>query len=229
MSWIVIIGFVIVVIVIVAMISSYFDKKRTAALTQVAMQIGMQYTHDGEPIELGAKNVMPLFEHGHSKKISHILRGTAAGSDCAIFDYTYTVGYGRSQQTYLQSVAAYRFPTNAPIFQLCPEGFFSKIGSAMGMQDIDFDTNKDFSDRYLLKGPDEQGIRAFFNPGMLGFFESLDRKNKWHVETGGGWIIFYVSMKRRKPDQIKAFLDETSAIYAGMKTNMSGSAFGRGA
>src|SRR5579859_1614056 len=120
MEWVVIIVGVVILIAVVAMISSYFDKKRTAALTQAAMQMGFQYSHDGEPIDIGAKNVMPLFEHGHSKKISPILRGTAAGSDCTIFDYTYTVGYGRSQQTYLQSVAAYRFPVNAPIFQLCP-------------------------------------------------------------------------------------------------------------
>jgi hypothetical protein len=229
MTTLVIIGGVIVLVAILAIIAKQMDKKRTAALMQLAMEMGFHYEHDGEPLDLGAKNTMQLFQHGHTKKSNHILRGSAAGTDAVLFDYTYTVGYGRSQQTYLQTVAAYRFDPNAPVFQLCPENFLHKLGSNLGYQDIDFDTNKDFSDRYLLRGPDENSIRAFFNPGMLGYYESLDRKNKWHVETGAGWIAFYVSMKRRKPEEMRAFLDETGTMYSAMKSHMSGSAFGRSA
>ena len=229
MDWVYIIGFVLVVIVIATVVAKYFDKKRTAALMQTAMEMGFHYEHDGEPIAPEAKAAMHLFNQGHSKEIHHLLSGTAAGTDAVLFDYTYIVGYGRSQQVYNQTVAAYRFDPNAPVWQIAPEGFFNKIGAAMGMQDIDFDSNKDFSDRYLLRGPDEAAIRAFFNPGMLGYFESLDRKNKWHVETGGAWIIFYISQRKRKPEQMRAFLDETSQMYSAIKSNMSGSAFGRGA
>jgi hypothetical protein len=229
MEWIWFVGLVAVVIAIVMAITKYFDKKRTAALMQLSMEMGFHYDHDGEPIDPAAKAAIHLFDQGHSKEIHHILRGTAAGSDAVLFDYTYIVGYGRSQQVYNQTVAAYRFDPHAPAWQLAPEGFFQKLGTTFGMQDIDFDTNKDFSDRYLLRGPDEAAIRAFFHPGLLAYFESLDRKNKWHVETGGGWIVFYVSQKKRKPPELRAFLDETSQMYSAIKSNMSSSAFGRGA
>ncbi len=222
-------GGIAVVIVVVIVIGKQMDKKRTAALMQLSMEMGFHYEHNGEPLDPGAKLAMPLFQHGHSRASHHLLRGSAAGTDAVLFDYTYTVGSGKNQQTYNQTVAGYRFAATAPIFQLSPEGFFQKLGQKFGYQDIDFDTNPDFSKRYLLRGPEESAIRAFFNPGILGYFESLDRKNKWHVESGGGWIIFYVSSKKRKPEEMRAYLDETSQMYAAIKSNTSSSVFGRGA
>ena len=207
------------VVAVVVVIMRVLEKKRAAALEQVALEMGFHYEHDGQPLEGPARASIQLFQHGHSQEVHNVLRGRAMGSEAAIFDHQYTVGYGRNEQIFRQSVAAFRIAPNAPVFQLCPENFMHRLGSAMGYQDIDFDGNPEFSRRYLLRGPDEAAIRMFFNPGMLAYLESLDRNNKWHVEAGGGWIVLYVHKRRRKPQDIRLFLDEAQTLCAGMKAN----------
>jgi len=200
------------------------DKRRAAALSQLAIEMGFRYDHDGQPLDEATKAVVPLFHWGYAGAAHHILSGTAAGVEVAIFDY-------RSQgiQT---AAAAYRFDPGAPVFQLWPKKRLPvqrPALEALRRKEVRFDSSKGFSDRYLVSGPDENAIRAFFNPGMLAYFESLDRPNKWHIETGGGWILFYIPGKQPKPEEMRPFFGETSAMYSAIKSYMSGSAFGQSA
>ena len=43
-------------------------------------------------------------------------------------------------------------PGNVVDFEMRPENLLNKIGAALGRQDIDFDSNPEFSRRYLLRG-----------------------------------------------------------------------------
>lgn len=82
-----------------------------------------------------------------------------------------------------------------------PEHTFHKIISAFGYQDIDFGNRPTFSSKYLLRGPDEQGIRNLFIDALLGFYEM----NEGTSTDGGGSQLFISGktngrrrMKRRR-------------------------------
>ena len=51
-----------------------------------------------------------------------------------------------------------------------PEGMFDKIGSALGFQDIDFESHELFSRSFVLQGSNEEAIRQYFDQSVLDFF-----------------------------------------------------------
>ena len=124
---------------------------------------------------------------------------------------------GRSRHDYRQTVAAFKFLAALPQFDLRPENFLHRIGSAFGYQDIDFDSNPEFSKRYLLRGDEEQ-VRRLFTPSLLMFFEQLEKG--WSVETSGPWLMAYRLGKQLKPqaDLFREFIERTSSIAAAVKS-----------
>ena len=93
---------------------------------------------------------------------------------------------------------------------------FDKVGSALGFQDIDFDSHPKFSKLFVLQSSHEEAIRNYFSPQLLEFFES--RKGV-SVEAQPGSMFFYRSGKRIKPDQIKDNLAQAYEIFGMMVDN----------
>ena len=79
-----------------------------------------------------------------------------------------------------------------------PEGFFDKIGSALGFQDIDFESHPLFSKSFVLQSSNEEAIRQYFMPSLLEFFES---KAGISVEAQSGKMFFYRTGRCIKPAQ----------------------------
>ncbi|HEY6370620.1 MAG TPA: hypothetical protein VIX37_08570 [Candidatus Sulfotelmatobacter sp.] len=61
-----------------------------------------------------------------------------------------------------QTVAALSQDQPLPPFALPPENLFDRIGDAIVHHDIDFDSNAEFSKRYLLKSPEDASARRLF-------------------------------------------------------------------
>jgi hypothetical protein len=82
-----------------------------------------------------------------------------------------------------------------PDFDLRPETVAGRVASALGGQDIDFDTNPAFSARYRLRAGDEQAARRVFRPEVLNFFirggGDEPWTEAWHVEARDGWLIVH--------------------------------------
>jgi hypothetical protein len=82
-----------------------------------------------------------------------------------------------------------------PDFDLRPETLGGRVASALGGQDIDFDTNPTFSARYRLRAGDEQAVRRVFRPEVLNFFvrdgEDEIWTEGWHAEARDGWLIVH--------------------------------------
>ncbi|MGI9471696.1 MAG: hypothetical protein ACR2NZ_09210, partial [Rubripirellula sp.] len=102
-----------------------------------------------------------------------------------------------------------------PAFELRPESVFHRIGKVLGYQDIDFESHPEFSKRYLLRGQDEDAVRAMFTPELLSFFESQEKVS---AEASGDLLVFYRAGKRLKPEMIRAFMEEGFAIFGQMSS-----------
>lgn len=208
----------IALVVIWLWIAMQFSKKRSREIASAAASMG--YTFEGAGKVLAAQiGTIPvhLFGIGHNKVIDNVLRGPRGAF---LFDFQYTTGAGRYQSFARQTVAGFGFPGAAiPQFQLGPQHWWQKVGDVVSHHLIHFDSHPAFSKRFLLRGPDESAIRAFFTPPLLSYLETLPEKPAWTVEAAGPWLLIYVHKHRAKPAVLQAFAGEASNVAAQIATN----------
>jgi hypothetical protein len=197
-------------------IASLIARKRTAALTAVAPEIGFYF--QGKEWT-GPQPTPPpqtdLFRRGHSKEFRNIMTGSAAGLRACLFDYRYVIGAGRNRRNIVQTVAAYsKTGVTLPEFAMQPKGILQKIGEAFRHKDINFDSHPEFSRRCQLRSPDEVRTRTVFTAALLSYLEALDPKRKWCLEGAGDTLIVYRRDKKVKPNSAdcRSYLEETSTI-----------------
>lgn len=199
---------VALVIAAIIFLVVYTNKKaaeRTSAMQQAAATLGWAFTAESSFEMIPGLERHHLFSQGHSKKIYNMMYGMVDGARAAIFDYRYTVGHGKHQQTYNQSVIYFQSERlSLPFFSLRPEGFGHKLISALGYQDIDFGNRPHFSSKYLLRGEDEQAIRRTFHDAVLAYYEN---NLKLCTDGGGNEVFFYQQHVRMEPLNARAFLD----------------------
>jgi hypothetical protein len=202
---------VIVALAAVCIIASAIgDRRRRAALAEVAEQLGLSYVEDGSSL-LAELSGLPLFSRGRSKHISSLIHGDTDEVAMGIFDYRYTVGSGKNAHTYRQTVICFRSPDlDLPQFELKPQSFLHGIGKLFGYQDIDFESHPKFSKTVVLRGTQETAVRKLFTDPLLSFLET---KPQIHIEGQGRNLIFYRSSKRVRPDQFKELMREGFEVY----------------
>jgi hypothetical protein len=190
-------------------------RRRRQALQLLAQQIGLIYQGDDWAQMPSPQLGTALFNQGSGRRFANIMTGNYGGFRLDIFDYRYTVGGGKSSQTWAQTVAVFTQNRQLPLFELRPEGFFDRVGDVFLHNDIDFDSYPVFSRRYLLRGPEQEKIRALFSSALIALFEGLAAEDKWHVEGNGNSLIFYRSNVTVDEAQIVSFREQTSAITQG--------------
>ena len=186
------------------------EKKRTEKLADAASEHGLEFAEKDEAL-LGKMQVFELFNKGHSRKMKNVMKATTEVAQMAIFDYQYTTGHGKNQTTHSHTVVSMdSTELQMPSFSMYPEGFFQRIGSMLGFQDIDFDSNPEFSNAFVLKGDDEEAVRRFFDAELLDFFA---KRKGISIETKPGTFI-YRRGGRVKPEEIRALMDEAFQVYS---------------
>jgi len=187
------------------------EKRRVEEVRTVAGAMGFTFQElapaDALISSLGS---LPLFDRGHSRRSLYALDGEIAGTPVVLMDYRYVTGSGKNHQIHTQTVAVFtRLGRGLPELELCPEHILHRIGQVFGYQDIDFDTNEEFSRQYLLRGPDESAIRAAFGPEVLAF---LAGQPGWSVQAREGRLAVFREGKRAKPPTLPAFLADALRV-----------------
>jgi hypothetical protein len=183
-------------------------RKRTQELTQLAPTLGFTF--------MGKAWHGPALDPLHKTSLlqrtrggfSNVMAGSAANLQTIIFDYTYRAGKSSTTQT----LACFEYKSPLPPFVLKPEGLFDKIGDAFVHNDIDFDTNPVFSERYTLKSPDEQATRRLFTPSLLTSMEQLPSALGWIIEANGTNLFVYRHGHTVPASDLQTFLQETSTV-----------------
>ncbi len=210
----VVIGVIVVLVLGGIIYSMIAEKKRREHLQTAADEMGLTFVLEGDEILFNRLSNFNLFSQGRGRKMTNLIQGDSGEVKIAIFDYQYTTGNGKNSHTHRLSIAALE-STNliCPDFTMRPEGMFDRIGSALGFQDIDFDTHPNFSDMFVLKSSDEQAVRDYFKPRLLEFFES---KKGISVEAQRGIMFFYRAGHRVKPEELKNLLSDAYEVFGHM-------------
>ena len=212
---------VIMIIIVWVIVWVEYEKLRTKEFKQVAEEMGFSFYPKvrDHPADRSfdprrGLSAFHLFRQGDSGEIRNMLHSVSEQLEVGIFEYQYTIGSGRHRRTVRQSVIYFRSPElNLPQFSLRPETPFHKIGSALGYEDIDFESDRtgvEFSKKYLLQGKDEQKVRELFTPEVLGFFGGQYGVS---TEGGGDQLIFYRLGKRIKPEDVRPFMEEGLEVF----------------
>jgi hypothetical protein len=188
------------------------EKQRTEAWRQEAERMGFEFAAAPGLSILGRFPGFQLFAHGDSKAVKNLLRGQASGLEVTVFDYSYVTGSGKSRHTWSQTVITFEFAEpNLPKFSLRPESVWDKIGEWFGYRDIDFDSHPRFSKSYVLRSEDDEGVRQYFAPHVLEYYEESPGVC---TEASGGRLVYYRVSTKIAPTEVRTFMDEGFRVLA---------------
>jgi len=192
-------------------IVSYRDRERLRKIEEQARSLG--WTFRRQPTS--ADNNLPigcyLAETGRDPAVSNVLEvARTAELNFVLFDYKYTVGYGKSQHSPLQTIARIKSPLlKLPSFLLFPETIFSKIAKVFGQTDVNFPESPFFSDQYILRGLDEAALRAIFSPALRQALEPLEHLT---IEGADDVLFIFRCDRRIKAEEFVSRIEEDKRI-----------------
>lgn len=180
------IGFLILVGTI-AYIGHLQAKKRREAFQRIANQLGFRFASQKDRHLARQYGFLDHMDDGSNRYAFNVLSGAdASGASVCIFDYHYEThsrdskGRRRTHHHY-RSIFTLILPSEFPELNIEPEGFFSKIGQALGFDDIDFES-MEFSKRYAVKSREKKFAYDFCNAQMIDF---LLRQRDLIIEVDG--------------------------------------------
>ena len=197
------------------------EKVRTEKLTKIFQELGFPFQAAVDPVLLERLSGFTLMNIGRGKQLTNVISVEGPNADIAVFDYRYVTGGGDDRRVRKQTVMSVESTSLVhPVFNLRPEGFWSKVGAAFGGQDIDFVEHPDFSEKYVLKGESEEEVRIYMDTMLLDFFAAQD---KICCEAREGTILYYHRYTRVDPDaeQLQKFMEEGMGVFEELLTRQS--------
>lgn len=118
-------------------------------------------------------------------------------------DVTFDEGALIAKEVYHISLEVLYLPFFIPRFTLEKEKLMDKLLEMARHEDIDFEQNKAFSEKFLLKGPDEKAIRSFFTPDLIDFFNHGDI---YHLESNGNALLVFKNLRLASPSEVSKMI-----------------------
>jgi len=207
--------FFVVLLVLIIWASTHFSKKRRNALKALAPSLGLNFGADKLRVdqpELVATSYFAHFQSGHLRSFENLLSGNRDGITIRIFDYSFTSGYGEARTTTLSTVALLNSETLALpcTVDIYPESVFSKLGAALGGQDVDLPEHPEFSRRFILKGSNAEAVRQLIDPSTAAFFESHLGLS---VSGNSDHLLVFRGYRYLKPPEIGQLLEDAVSVF----------------
>jgi Protein of unknown function (DUF3137) len=111
------------------------------------------------------------FGEGDHRRARNVVSGVTGTRPFTVFDYSYQThscdGRGnRSTQTHHYVVAGVQLPTYLPRLQVTPENVFTRIGNALGLDDIELES-EDFNRRFRVHAADRKFASDVLSPRTM--------------------------------------------------------------
>jgi len=158
-----------------------FSKMKHLFMQEFASSIGFSYSLTLEPASLKGR----LFALGHSARCDDVLSGSYKGFPMRIFNYYFTVGYGKHQRTFSFTVFELRFKARLPeIFLISKSERADLFGSSLGAGEsvrLEGDFNKYF-DLYVPKGSEQEAYEIFTPDSMATLIDKANNLDFQFIE-----------------------------------------------
>lgn len=185
----------IVGMIVLAVVSAKHAKARREALAALAAELGVHFDPDSRSNRATAYNAFDLFDRGHGRRLYNTLEGHVDLGGHRLYvrigDYLYktTSGSGKNRRTHTHhhSYLLLDLPQDTPDIQIRPEHFFDRMASAIGFNDLDFES-VEFSDAFHVKASDERFAYDLFHPRMM---ELLLRERPPGLQMRRGLLLLH--------------------------------------
>lgn len=188
-------------------------RKRLEALQNLALTGGFCFDPDAAAVPQQLLSVLPVFLHGSSRKSSNLLYRSSSAGQTLVFDYLYVTGSGKSRTQHQQTMVVFNAQVFLPQFELCPENLVHKFLKLFGYADINFPESSQFSKMYLLRGPNEEIVRAQFSLDARTLLQGLPG---WRLEAAGQWLAAYKPGGLRSPAEYTEYIEQARSIAAAL-------------
>ena len=189
-------------------------KKRRELLQQFALSQGWTWVPEDDGWVTRFTG-MPFGEGDH-QRAENVLQGTYRNRPMVAFDYSYetesTDSQGhRSTTTHRFAFCSLGLSACVPKLELVPESAFGRLGTALGMQDIELES-EDFNRRYRVRCDTPKFAYDVLPPKTM---EALLRRPALHLRLSGVDAMCWES-GAHSPVQLLARLDALAAVLDGV-------------
>ncbi|MFC1746426.1 hypothetical protein ACFL35_20705 [Candidatus Riflebacteria bacterium] len=189
----------------------WYEKKRREEWQSVAKGLGFTYLQNDNSIQQ-THNCFKIFNQGHGRQATNVIRGGKDGIAFVIADYRYTTGGRKNSSTHYQTICIVENTNfNIPHFFLRREiKIFDFLGKMFGGQDINFDEDTNFSNAFVLQGESEGMVRKLFTKEIRRAFMEFEGSNL-QVEARGNMILIHEGTSI-KPMEVKNLMAKAFKI-----------------
>jgi hypothetical protein len=166
---------VITVFIVLIIVSGYFSylsaKKRRESMLTLAAKFGLQFNPGQDRNIARGYSFLDKLRAGDNQYAFNVLSGKFRDNDIIIFDFHYEThstdskGHRQTHHHYF-SFFILTMPIIFPELKIGREGFFSKIGQALGYDDIDFESHE-FSRKFCVRSKDKKFAYDVCNAQMI--------------------------------------------------------------
>jgi len=158
--WVGCIGFVVVMTIVLTVRA----KRRLERVTAWAASTGWQLQPEAD--ELTSRWGGSPFGVGRARRAREVLTGTWQGHAATSFQYTYTTSDGKNTTTHTFHVLTLALPAALPALEFTPEGVGTRIASALGGQDLDFES-EEFNRAWRVRSPFPRFASDVVHPRLM--------------------------------------------------------------
>ncbi len=181
------------------------ERKRKASYAAFAAGRGFEYLPEATSGPVMKVLESELAAGGRHHSLKNVILGHYSDIYLALFDLSFITGSGKNSQRHVHTVLMMPTAGAVPDFRLKPEGLFERIGDRFNPQDIDFVNYPEFSRMFVLKGDNEEQVRAFFNDARIRFLESWPGIS---IEAMSNNLLYYHYGKTLRAGEILPWVDE---------------------
>ena len=170
MQPLIIVGFVALFIVI-GVFGYISSLKRRQAMMALAAKLGLNFHYQKDRDMPRRYRFLDKLRHGRDRYAFNVLSGNFQGNDVTVFDYHYKTGSGKDTHHHYLSFFLMNLQISFPELDIVKEGIFSKIGQALGYDDIDFESHE-FSRKFCVRSKDKKFAYDVCNAQMIEYLLS---------------------------------------------------------
>ena len=207
---------IIIAVIGLFIVFAYFGyliaKKQREGIIALAAKLGLRFDPSHDRGIARQYRFLDKLRSGSNQYAFNTLSGRYRDNDIRVFDFHYEThstdskGHRQTHHHYF-SFFILNLPLMFPELKIGREGLFSKIGQALGYDDIDFESHE-FSRKFCVRSKDKKFAYDICNAQMIEYLLSNDDLTI-EIEDNALAISFN---QRLKPEQIEINIDRLIKI-----------------
>lgn len=187
------------------------QEKREEEIRQFAFEHNLDFSNENDKGLISQLKSFELFKIGGRRKILTKAYQRNLTDSHYLLDFEYIVSAGNSSARYNQTVRVFDSKElGIPQFRMQPENFFHLIKELFISKDIDFSSDKDFSNLFYLTGEYEQVVKTYFDEEVR---QLCMNYRKFIMEGNNYYLIIYHHNKIIQLKDLRAFYMLTNMLY----------------